>query len=219
MPVSNNLKLNIPERKEFAPLPANIYQVQISDITEKLKRKWGAPQDSEPTEEYLTFEFVILNEGEYKGRKLWKDVRPVPPTPSEGNSFKPSWMWRIVSAIEGHPLTFEQGAAFGPEQINGLIGRQLRLIVNQTPKNAQGKSYNNITEVLPVEGEMTPLLADNEQSEGIKPTLRETVAKHAPGVVREELPTIQAEDPTNGEPNPFINDEATPEELANQIGF
>jgi len=178
MPVSNNLKLTVPEKKEFAPLPANIYQVQISDITEKLKRKWGAPQDSEPTEEYLTFEFVILNEGEYRGRKLWKDVRPVPPTPSEGSGFKPSWMWRIVSAVEGHPLTFEQGVAFGPEQVNALIGRQLRLIVNQTPKNAQGKAYNNITDVLPVEAEMEPLLADNLQSEGIE---------------TEELPVIQQE--------------------------
>jgi hypothetical protein len=199
MPVSNSVKFEKIEKKEFEPIPANIYQVQIGDITEKLKTPWGSPQGTEPTEQYLTFEFIILNEGAYKGRKLWKDVRPVSPTPSEGGSYKPSWMWRIVSAVYKHPFTFQEGASFGPEAVNSMIGQQLRLIVNQTPKNAQGKSYNNITEVLPVEGEMPPLLADNEQSEGVKPTLRETVAKHAPSIVRD--------DPTDGEINPMVNDE------------
>jgi hypothetical protein len=42
-------------------------------------------------------------------------------------------------------------------------------------------------------------MADNTQSEGVKPTLREAVAKHAPGVVKD--------DPTNGEINPMVNDE------------
>jgi len=94
MPISNNLTLQKVERKEFEPLPANIHQVQISDIREKLKTPWGKPE-SEEKELYLTFEFTILNE-KFQGRKLWKDVRPVAPIPSEGGSFKPSWMWRVV---------------------------------------------------------------------------------------------------------------------------
>jgi len=62
-------------------------------------------------------------------------------------------------------------------------------------------------------------MADKEQSEGVKPSFREAVARHAPQVVREELPTIQMDDnPTGGKPNPFIND-PTPEELEDQIGF
>src|SRR5205807_212404 len=100
---------------------------------------------------------------------LWKDVRPVSPTPSEGGSFKPSWMYKIASAIAGHPLSFAEGINWGPGETNALIGRQLRLIVNQTPKNAQGKAYNNITDVLPVEKDLEPLLADNVQTEGDHP--------------------------------------------------
>src|ERR1044072_7965554 len=157
MPVSNQLNLKVPERKEFEALPPNLYQVQIGDVSQKFKRPWGAPQDSEATEEYLTFEFIILNEGDYRGRKLWKDVRPVPPTPSEGNGFKPSWMWRIVSAIFGHPFTFAEGVSFSPNDINALIGRQLRLMVNQNPKG--DKVYNNITDVLAVEQELDPIAA------------------------------------------------------------
>jgi hypothetical protein len=169
MPVSTAIKFEKIEKKEFDPIPSNVYQVQIGDITEKYKAPWGSPQGSDATEQYLNFEFVILNEGPYKGRKLWKDVRPVAPTPSEDAKFKPSWLWRIISAVTGHPLSFSDGVNWGIEETNALIGRQLRLIVNQTPPNSQGKSYNNITDVLPVEAEMQPLLADNIQEQGEKP--------------------------------------------------
>jgi len=168
MPVSTSVQFQKVEKKEYEPIKANIYQVQISDIREKYKAPWGSPQGSEQTELYLTFEFLILNQGEYFGRKLWKDVRPVAPVPSEDAKFKPSWLWRIISAVIGHPLSFSEGVNWGVQDTNNLIGRQLRLIVNQTPKNAQGKSYNNITDVLPIEAEIDPLLADNRVSEGFE---------------------------------------------------
>lgn len=84
-------------------------------------------------------------------------------------------MYKLASAVAGHPLTYEEGTQFGLEQVNSMIGRQLRLIVNQTPKNAQGKSYNNITEVLSIQGEMEPLQADNVRTEGIQPLTQEEV--------------------------------------------
>jgi len=42
-------------------------------------------------------------------------------------------------------------------------------------------------------------MADKEQLEGVKPSFREAVAKHAPQVVREELPTIQMDDDLRAE--------------------
>jgi hypothetical protein len=210
MPVSQNLKLTMPEKKEFDALPANLYQVQIEDITQTMKRPYKAPQDAEATEEYLTFEFVVLNEGEYRGRKLWKDVRPVPPTPSEGGGFKPSWMWRIVSAVYAKPFTFQEGVNFGPDDVNSLIGRQLRLMVNQNPKGE--KVYNNITDVLGIEKELEPVLADNVPSE-IKD---ETTGYEKAKAVAASLPgaKIKAEslhnDPTNEEHNPMVNDDELP---------
>jgi hypothetical protein len=132
MPIGN-MTFEKVEKKEFEPIPANTYQVQISDLKEKWKAPWGTPKDSEPTEPYITFEFTILNEGDYKGRKLWKDVRPVSPIPSEDAAFKPSWLYRIVSAVIGHPISYAEGVNWGVEETNGLIGQQLCLIVNQTP--------------------------------------------------------------------------------------
>jgi hypothetical protein len=37
MPISNTMQFQKIERKEFEPIAASIYHVQIGDITEKLK--------------------------------------------------------------------------------------------------------------------------------------------------------------------------------------
>jgi hypothetical protein len=91
MPVSPNTKFETPERKIYEALPADMYQVQITDIAEKLMPPYGKPFDipDEEKETFINFEFTILDEGEYRGRKLWKAVRPVPPTPPEDSKFKP----------------------------------------------------------------------------------------------------------------------------------
>lgn len=150
----------MPERKEYEAIPANLYQVQVTDITEKLKAPYGKPFDipDEEKEPFITFELTILNEGEYRGRKLWKDMRPVPPTPPE--KYKPSWMYRIVSAILGYSVLYEDALNWDMERTNAFIGEQLRVIVTKTEKGE--KTYNNITEVLSVEDNLPPIEANNE---------------------------------------------------------
>lgn len=170
MPISNNVKFEKMEKKEYEAIPASVYQVQIMDIKEKMKVPWGSPQGTETTELYLSFEFGIL-EGKYKGRKLWKDAKPVIPVPPSGG-YKASWLYKIISAAVGHWLSQDEGINFGPEETNALIGRQVRLVVNQTPPK-DGKSYNNITDILPVEKDLEPLVADNNQSEGEMPVIED----------------------------------------------
>lgn len=162
MPVANSVKFEQPEKKVYEAIPANVYQVQITDISDKLKAPYGKPFDipEEEKELFITFEFTILNEGEYRGSKLWKDVRPVTPTPPEGGGFKPSWMHRIVSAIIGHPMPFADAVNWTAEETNGLIGEQLRIVVTRVEKGE--KVYNNITEVLPIEKALDPVEVSNE---------------------------------------------------------
>lgn len=166
MPISSNISFEKIEKTEFEPIPAGLYQVQITDISEKLKAPWGSPQGSDATEMYLTFEFTIIGE-KAKGRKLWKDVRPVTPIPPDGG-FKASWLYRIASATIGHWITQEEGLNWDVFKTNALIGRQVNIVVNQTPPK-DGKSYNNITDVLPVDSQLEPLIVDNVVSEGEVP--------------------------------------------------
>ncbi len=177
MPISNNVKFEKMEKKEFEAIPPSVYQAQIIDIKEKLKSPWGSPQGSETTELYLTFEFGIMD-SKYKGRKLWKDVRPVNPVPP-GSGYKPAWLYKIASAAIGHWVTLEEGINWGVADTNALIGRQIRLVVNQTPPK-DGKSYNNITEILPIENELEPLIADNIQTEGYVPIENEVDGSDIP---------------------------------------
>jgi hypothetical protein len=113
--------------------------------------------------------------------------------------------------------------SFGPDDVNALIGRQLRLMVNQNPKG--DKIYNNITDVLPVEKDMEPILADNMPSESVKPATgyekAKAVASKLPGAKVAAAGQMEsvADDPTNGEPNPFYQDESDPTELAKDIPF
>lgn len=162
MPVSPNTKFEVPERKNYEAIPGDVYQVQVTDISEKLMPPYGRPFDipDEEKETFINFEFTILDEGEYRGRKLWKAIRPVPPTPPEDSKFKPSWMFRIVSAIQGMPMTYANGINWGAEQTNDLIGKQMRVTVTKTDKGE--KSYNNITEVLPAKVQLEPIEANNE---------------------------------------------------------
>lgn len=164
MPVSSTTKFIMPERKDYDALPADMYQVQITDISEKLMPPFGKPFDipDEEKETFINFEFTILDEGEHRGRKLWKAVRPVPPTPPESNKFKPSWMYRIVSAVSGG-MTYSSGIDWGAEETNAMIGKQLRVTVTRTEKGE--KAYNNITEVLSAKTSLPPIEANNEPAD------------------------------------------------------
>ncbi len=97
MPVSPSTKFETPERKIYDAIPGDVYQVQVTDISEKLMPPYGKPFDipDEEKETFINFEFTILDDGEYRGRKLWKAIRPVPPTPPEDSKFKPSWMYQF----------------------------------------------------------------------------------------------------------------------------
>lgn len=175
MPVSPSTKFEIPERKIYDAIPGDVYQVQVTDISEKLMPPYGKPFDipDEEKETFINFEFTILDEGEYRGRKLWKAIRPVPPTPPEDSKFKPSWMYRFVSAINGMPMTYANGINWSADETNALIGKQLRVTVTKTDKGE--KSYNNITEVLPAKIQLEPIEANNEPVP--EPT---SVAQNAP---------------------------------------
>lgn len=91
-------------------------------------------------------------------------MRPVTPTPPEGGGFKPSWMYRIVSAVLGHPIAFTDAVNWDAGETNGIIGEQLRIVVTRTEKGE--KTYNNITEVLPIEKALDPVEASNESETG-----------------------------------------------------
>lgn len=168
-------------KKSFPPIKAGLYTVQVWDIKEILKAPYNAPLDAEKNVPFYTFEFTILNEGEFRGRRLWKDVKPVAPIPPLGGR-RSAKMWEIVSAIEGHPFTYEEGKHYAKDNVNALIGRQLNVFVMQKPPKANGKIYNDINAFTSCDKELP--LYTKEEAEAKRAELQ---ASAPAGAVTEDI--------------------------------
>src|SRR4051794_20783046 len=92
------------EKKDWPIIPEDVYQVQITDLTEfdddykgEVKRKFK-------------FEFTLIEDGQFYGRKLWVRGSKVSPCPSSNN--KAPITWKVASAVLKHPLTEDEGKSF-----------------------------------------------------------------------------------------------------------
>lgn len=134
MPLSPDMELKTPEKKEWPLIPEDVYQVQITDLTAEESEWQGVKKD------VFKFEFTIIEDGPYYGRKLWKKGSRVSPCPATNG--KAPLTWKVASAVLKHALTEDEGKSFTIADMNGLIGKQLRASVSVTPPK-DGKQYNN----------------------------------------------------------------------------
>jgi hypothetical protein len=171
MPLPNDFVLPKPQAKEYLPFPADIYQCEITDIEYKVEPNRYKKEPSDPDmKQLMNFEFTIIEDGPYYGRKVWVKMTPIAPLPSKNN--KPSWIWRIASALAGHPITKEEGEKYTTADINGFIHRQIRVNIVQA-LGKDGKTYNNADGFLPAKVQLPPFdeakisedTSDNEPDE------------------------------------------------------
>lgn len=181
MPITSLAPKPFENKTEFETIPEDVYQVQITDIKEKLKAPYQAPAGTEATEPFYGFEFTILDEGKFRGRKLWKDVKPVLPFAKPGS--KEPWLHKIIAAVHGKALTFAEAESYGVEQLNALIGKQLRVLVKNSPPKADGKVFSNLESVMHTKNQMPAWEPKSEKKES-------TIGKR----MDEEVPSIQIED-------------------------
>jgi hypothetical protein len=154
MPLPTDLVLSKPQSKEYPPFPADTYQCEITDIEYKVEPNRFKRDASDPDEvQKMNFEFTIIEDGPYYGRKVW--VRTTPTVPVPGSNGKVSWIWRISSALAGHPITKEEGEKYTTNDINGFIHRQIRVNIVQA-LGKDGKTYNNADGFLPAKIQLPP---------------------------------------------------------------
>lgn len=142
MPVSGSYAFPKTEKKEFDPLPIDVYESEIKDIKDKISH---FKNDDGTDKTVLEITFCVAEEGKYKGRLLWKEVAPYVGVGKKG----PSVLCQIVNAANGSELSLEEMDAFGPDQVNSLIGKHLRVSVKQKTSAASGKVYNPCGDFLP----------------------------------------------------------------------
>jgi hypothetical protein len=161
MPIQENIKVEKKEKIEYPPIPENIYQVELLDINTKLVAKYKQP---DVLENVLDFQFTILLGKDKKGedlrcRNLWRNF--VPTYLYIGKNGKNA-LYQILEAILSRELTQEEEmSGIDTNFLNGLIGKQLRVLVKN--KKVNDKVYSNIEGFIPIENEFNSLTAEEKE--------------------------------------------------------
>jgi hypothetical protein len=158
----SNFRFETKEKKEYPPLPEDVYQVELLDIDMQEVADMNNPGE---TRIVLKFQFVILDEGEYRGRSIWQNF--VPTYIYKGDNSKNA-LYQITKAIIMRDLTEEERLNFGTDYINKLVGYQCRVGTVNKPgkgKNAD-KVYTNIDKFLPKKMSL-PRLTEEEKEKAV----------------------------------------------------
>jgi hypothetical protein len=204
-----DMELQSPQTKEWPLIPEDVYQTEITNIEYKVEPNRFKQKDTDPDEvQRMNFEFTIIEEGPYYGRKVWQKMAPIKPYPPQGKG-KSTWVYRLASAMEGHSITKDEADRYSTSNINGYIHRQVRVTVKHSAPNAQGKQYSNVESFLSIKSELPPFDENKVPKENqpdkpvdaVKPSFRDVVSQHVPNIVP------PSDDPTKGESNPFVNED------------
>lgn len=204
----DNFKIPKREKKEYPPLPEDMYQVELLDITAK---QVPAYKDKGKTETVLSFQFTLL-EGELRGRNIWRNY--VPAALWSGKKGK-NVLWQIIEAIIMRNLRPEEVDTMDAEFLNKLIGYQCRIVV----KNSQDgeTTYNNIDSFLPKKTSLTKLTDEEREAARVKtdkgdsPVTDSVLASQDTQVAPDDdIPTINLDDDT---PEPTAPAEAEKDDV------
>jgi hypothetical protein len=176
-------KMHIPkeEAKVYPPLPKNIYQVELLDISLRdAKGKYAKPGDKN-----FSFQFTLLEgkdkDNDLRGRNVWANF--VPTALYIGKNGK-NELYNIVEAFLGRELTLEEEAkGLSGLFLNTLIGQQVKVFVDHRfDKVDRTKIYDNITSYIAATQRLTPLTAEEKEKAKVK-------AKSEPEPTNEPEPT------------------------------
>lgn len=147
MPIQTKLQIQKEEVKSYPPLPEDVYQVELLDVSDKEVETYDSKMNNAGVKAYetvLTFQYTLL-EGEEKGellrgRNVWDNF--VPASLYIGKNGK-NKLYKIVEALLGRELTPEEEAVgIDSDFLNDLIGKQMR-IGTKNKEGKQGKVFTN----------------------------------------------------------------------------
>lgn len=179
--ITEEFKVEKKEKTEYPPLPKNVYQVELLDITDRKNPTYDTKnlaEDKRIYETVLDFQFTILKGSEktdnetkdLRCRNIWENF--VPNFLYEGKNGK-NKLWKIVKATLGRDLTPEDEATLDSKALNSLVGSQLRIITG----HKEGKNnaiYDTITEYLPAEEKLSQLTEEEIDKCRVKKDKEET---------------------------------------------
>ena len=166
------------EKTEFTPLPENMYQVELLDVTVDDNETYDSKKENRDPKEFekqLSFQFTLLNgtdlnatKEEFKdlrGRNIWANFVP---TYLYIGGKGPNKLYQIITYLIGRTLTPEEESTFTSKKINELVGMQCRILVKHK-HGKDGSIFSNIDSYLAKETDVTPLTEDEKKNATVKP--------------------------------------------------
>lgn len=151
--------VNTGQSKEYDPIdPSEMYQVEITKV-ELRDNPYYRPEAEKPEERgskyQISFEFTILNEGEFAGRKLWRKTSlSLMPMTRKG---EPSILYKVVASALGKDMDWDECDAFAgdiKELMQNLsetvVGKQVKVAIENVMNPETKKVKSNIKAFYPV---------------------------------------------------------------------
>lgn len=163
----SNQSIEKKEKMEFAPLPPNVYQVELLDISLEQRPKYKEP---ETLENVYSFQFVLLSgkdkDGiDLRGRNVWANF--VPSFFYVSGTYGKNALYKIVEGMLGREISQLEHENMTTDFINALVGKQVRVLI-ENKASKQGKVFSNINNYLPVETLYNALTAEEKEKATVK---------------------------------------------------
>ena len=170
--INEEIVIEKKEKKEYPPIPKDIYQAQILDINlVDAKGKYAEPGDKN-----FAVQFTLLNgkdgENDLRGRSVWANFIPTFLYISKKGK---NDLYNIIEAILKRELEPEEEATFNKDFMNDMIGKQIRIMIE--PNQVGDKTYDNIANYLSITDELTPLTAEEKEKSSVKKKEESTEGK------------------------------------------
>ena len=161
------------EKMEYPPLPKDVYQVELLDITAERRATYDTrnkPEEEKIMETILKFQFTLLegidrskDNQKLRGRSVWENF--VPTYLYEGKKGK-NKLYKITEALIGRDLTREDEMTMDSDFLNSLIGSQVRITIGH--KESDGTVYDQITDYLVANSKLEQLSAEEIEKAKVK---------------------------------------------------
>lgn len=178
MPLENDFAI---EKKEivYENLPDGMYNVELFDISIKEQPKYNEP---DTLEKVFTFQYIVLNEGEYRGRCIWANFIPTYLYISQKNG--KNKLYQIIESLHGE-MTQAEESTLNSSFLSSLVGKQCQVMVEIKTKGE--KSFNNILKWLFTKNPVTSATEEEKVKAVVKKKSEDKGFKSLPNKV-EEVP-------------------------------
>ena len=208
----DSFKINKGEAKVYPPMPEDIYQVELFDIS---AREVDDNYNKGKKQTVLSFQFTVLEDGEYRTRNIWRDFVPIELYVSKKGK---NVLYQIIEAIICRELKPEEVDTMDSDFLNKLIGYQCRVVVKT--KEKEGVKKNFIDSFLPKKMSLARLTDEEREKCKVKPredstpvtddTINRTSSVQS--TPDDDIPTINLDDDEPGQA-PTMESEESKEEI------